>query len=1447
MNREGMERDILKNMGRKLAATALAVLLCLPSPTAFAEQENAFSTADATSEQAEAALPDDDSEDVSVDAATQDGEEVIEPDAVPLASSATAQGAGSTGSTGDSPGPTGSSAGAGTVLAALAGSKEEEEEAAADAATGSAADESTDGEAATVNSDSDDYGDDTAAITFNVRSYVDGKWAYLSRDGTICASPDADGYTPITVTKQAYRADGYREIVPAGVLEDALCAVGFTAGECARADRDYADGSTDWGNYIFGYAPAGTTTVYSDVTPQLVDGTWYVFTMNAAWLSSAYGTQTLDLYYLPANRNDGAIATPSSFCGDSSRSTSDAQLVADNGFHSVNVVDDEGVIYESGELPATEYVNAVAGKGSVTVKSADDSAYWAVTGAEAELTDNGDGTTTIELSSITGPVTVEAQAIDKSKLTLTYAAAMEDSDRVAVGGIPAADQVIGSNVTIDGSASKTETVDIEACSSITLAAPDADSVALSWSRSSSGKTIYTFKGWSIGGAVYAAGEEVAVDVLAAAADKMGAVAAKSVWSAVDDGASPHIQTANFYLNLNCEILDVQGTAQQQSADKYTPSICATRVWGTDTFGSDSTFTLLAPAGTDSAAEVDSKIRRAAHGHGIFPPPSWTNYTDPDGVRLEALPSDEEVLSAVRSGSYAITIDGEAVETSTITADNFTVRWAAVKYDATDGWHIDGVLVAKKAKLTVSKTFEGEADALAAFATAHGYASLADFDEDEDFHVDVTHAETANGAETTATDYKLLLVADSGLDHSDSTDRRYGYTSYDAATNTYTWEIETRQYREYTVSEKNYYLSADDWNNLTWYEVRNSTNGSDTAGWTEYDAQTAVTVKVTAAAYPTDTAASAVQSVAFRNAYVHKGTLVVHKNDYATGQPMAGVAFAVSQTDAGATGALYRKRGSSEYTTDPSVYSGASGDYEKVDDGKAATDAQGAFYLSLAAPEESSSMTATYKLVEDKDTAPGYEGADEITFSMTYNEGIAEGNVETTGGAAGVEWACAGENRFILNIKNRSTEYTSVTAKMQWAEGSDAKNVTVQLWRKYGDVDEPVSAMAGATTLYDTDGNEVGNSAALSADNDWASSWAGLPLFIDNQQVTYHLRETWIGSEAYDAGADTDGYADFAVSYEAARYAVGDMPDVTASGDALRASYPLSSPVQAAADGTAEYARHALLVVDNDEVGREIALTKVDADSGAALAGAVFALYSDAAGADELERVTTGKDGLAAFAQRPVGTYYVKEVAAPAGYSFDRSAVYKAVVTTGRPEVTLVGDDEQAPVSHVANELGASLSVVKVGVNRDKRLAGAVFALEKAGGTGAWADARELTTGADGTLAFTGIRTGSYTLRETKAPAGYSLPEAGELAFTVSVDEATGTVKFDLADAAAVDGETFLSWDDISTEGNVAYSVTAANSPDGTLPDAGSAALAALGGAACTLAAAGLRARRRARG
>ncbi len=1292
---------------------------------------------------------------------------------------------------------------------------------------------------------SDEYGTEIAdggKATIHVRVAVDGVWKYAGADGALYDSADAEGYTPLTSTHEANRAGGDRVIIGQGPLEKALSTVGFTANEFKRADQS---DSADWGNWIFGYTDAGGSSIYNDVTPQKTDYGWYAFTKGYQWISTS--GKSLDLYYMPANRNDGAFDRPSSFFGESSKSTSDAQLLADNTFHTVTFSDDEQLIYSAGELPSTQYVigTTTADRRQVTVKKPATTAKWVVSGADTSVADNGDGTVTYTLTNITGPVTFAAASREEGAVTIVYQAEMTNDDRAQLGNIAAGNQVICENTTIEDAATKVINVKpSESASGHTVLSPDSDIAVTYWTQRTHRKFIYSFMGWKVSGSdrVYTAGDQLSLADLDSLADASGTVTFKSVWQGVDNNTSnPHIRSVNFYLNLNCEILDVTGSSGSQSSDNFTESIYATRVSGTDTFGGGG-FTLLASDSSDNAYEVDAKIRNSASvGGGIFPPSSWTNYTDPDGVRLENFPSDEEVLAAARASSSDIKIDGETIAKENITSANFTVRWYVVKYDETDGWHIDGVLVAKRARLVVTKTFEGETDAKAAFTKAHGYSSIDDYDATDDFHIDVTHETTVDGAAADVTDYQLLLVPDADLTHTDSTDRRYGYTSYDASTDTYTWEIETRQGREYTVKENNYYLDTSNWNNLTWYEVHNSNSTYNTDGWTEYDVNTGASVKVLAAAYPTDVPSTSWQTVGFRNAYVHKGTLAVYKNDKTTGAAMGNVAFTVEQQGSDGATALYRKKDAetgeltNEYTTDTTVLSQHPGDYEAVADGQALTNSNGVFYLALAAPDETSDVTATYKLSEVKDTVEGYEGPDSITFTMTYQNGIADGNLSWEGGSSDVTWAKTGDNQFILNIYNRSSEYTSITACKEWATGTtNAKQVTVELWRSYGNVKEkvPDTGAGGTQILQDVNGNPVSNEQVLSADNNWTFSWGNLPLFINNQQVTYSLRETWIGSPtasdsvAYDASADPeDGYADYAVTTENAIYVDGDAVPTWTDGTDPRTLYPHEDPTWQAGDGATTYAKHALLMVDNAEVKGVISFTKKDRAGldGKPLAGATFTLYSDAECTQEIESITTGANGVVAFAKQPAGTYYFKETKAPAGYSFDASGIYQAVVSNGTPTITKLGDATQTAVTSIYNTFGAGFNVKKIGegdLATATGVSGATFTLTKQDGTGTWATPQTRTTGTNGYLSFTGVDQGTYTLTEITSPAGYEDAGAVTLTFTVETDE-EGATTFTYADGTVIDANgTLAAWEDVSTDSNIAYTLTVRNTPLASLPTTG---------------------------
>ena len=73
----------------------------------------------------------------------------------------------------------------------------------------------------------------------------------------------------------------------------------------------------------------------------------------------------------------------------------------------------------------------------------------------------------------------------------------------------------------------------------------------------------------------------------------------------------------------------------------------------------------------------------------------------EGVTIGHFPSDEDVLAHIRQVGYTIKMDGIVIPTESITSDHFPVRWYVLKYDKSDGWHIDGALVAKDCLLYTS--------------------------------------------------------------------------------------------------------------------------------------------------------------------------------------------------------------------------------------------------------------------------------------------------------------------------------------------------------------------------------------------------------------------------------------------------------------------------------------------------------------------------------------------------------------------------------------------------------------------------------------------------------------------------------------------------------------------------------------------------------------------------
>ena len=155
----------------------------------------------------------------------------------------------------------------------------------------------------------------------------------------------------------------------------------------------------------------------------------------------------------------------------------------------------------------------------------------------------------------------------------------------------------------------------------------------------------------------------------------------------------------------------------------------------------------------------------------------------------------------------------------------------------------------------------------------------------------------------------------------------------------------------------------------------------------------------------------------------------------------------------------------------------------------------------------------------------------------------------------------------------------------------------------------------------------------------------------------------------------------------------------------------------------------------------LTINKVDADTGKALAGVTYRLY-DSAG-KKVADVTTGADGKAAFSDLPQGKYSYQEIGAPSGYVVDNTK-YQITITATVLNITQKRTNTPAK---------ASIEIVKVDGDNKTPLQGAGFRLYDASGKHV-----EGYTDVNGKLTFSGLRLGSYTYKEFKAPDGYVLDD-----------------------------------------------------------------------------------------
>jgi uncharacterized surface anchored protein/endonuclease YncB( thermonuclease family) len=207
----------------------------------------------------------------------------------------------------------------------------------------------------------------------------------------------------------------------------------------------------------------------------------------------------------------------------------------------------------------------------------------------------------------------------------------------------------------------------------------------------------------------------------------------------------------------------------------------------------------------------------------------------------------------------------------------------------------------------------------------------------------------------------------------------------------------------------------------------------------------------------------------------------------------------------------------------------------------------------------------------------------------------------------------------------------------------------------------------------------------------------------------------------------------------------------------------------------------------------IALTKTGARDSRPVAAAEYAVIADgdirtldgtlrAADGDVVATLVTDAQGKAASDPLHLGSYIVKETAAPDGYLQDLKEY----------EVELAYKDQHTALVKKTLELVDKEIVVEVEKSdkgTHKPLAGAEFTLyrESAPGAGDWAEVGARATDEKSKAVFFPILKGSYRLVETKAPDGYMLPsEAGfadERLFAADGSSAVPVIRFSFEDYA----------------------------------------------------------------
>lgn len=559
------------------------------------------------------------------------------------------------------------------------------------------------------------------------------------------------------------------------------------------------------------------------------------------------------------------------------------------------------------------------------------------------------------------------------------------------------------------------------------------------------------------------------------------------------------QQANFYINYKSQALDTENNINGQSKSLFTPSLWATYV-GNATNSSQHD---IADEKADNSFTADKNIRALIGDKG-------------EGeVYLYDFPSDEYILEQLKNYASNLSIDGQAIDENELDLEHFAIRWYVFKSQG-DGFHIDGRLVRKEGKMTVTKTFTGSKAGIEAVT---GYSFT-----DQEIKTNTNYCINVKGGETDLNLYTGTNASPLPTVTNNSTSEN-NVTTYLL---TYTWVVDVKYGINYTLTEKNYL--ADGYLTNTVYNIVDPEStkykkvyNADGSYYYETDADgnfvptytnqsklatlgvTATVVGVNNYAIdskdPLDT--SKILAVNFSNTYAPTSAITIQKEDSVTNNGLANAQFSLYLMNSNDE---YDETAPLKFTYNESIYT-----YNENGDKTVLTSPTGGSIIIDGLP-----IGQKYKLVEIS-VPEGYDGNSsvEVTLDATGTGVIVP--VITKG--TGKDYDTTNK---ILEVDNAS-KLTEVKVTKEWKDVPEnyIKDVTVDLYLN----NMPISSYELDYDL-NGDGNvnendKVQMQVVLNEANGWTYTWKNLPLYVDGSKAIYTVREVQIG----DIKAVTDGRYD----------------------------------------------------------------------------------------------------------------------------------------------------------------------------------------------------------------------------------------------------------------------------------------------------------------------------------